>query len=179
MLWGRRGHAGDGARLLSKNSLSDRTQHSCPHARSRVFSAHVDETVQEISELPDRSPRRKARIIRMPPSKKQKASAAGSTFFPGIEKIKYKGPSSKDPMAFKYYNAEEVIMGRKMKDWCRFGIARLQTQPLRAAPLTGARTRLSREKYSRVLLAHVARHGRRHLRTWRHDGARLGPGPRE
>jgi xylose isomerase len=25
-------------------------------------------------------------------------------------------------MAYKWYNAEEVVMGRKMKDWCRFSV---------------------------------------------------------
>ncbi|KAK4404524.1 Xylose isomerase [Sesamum angolense] len=36
-------------------------------------------------------------------------------FFPGIPKIKYEGPSSKNPLAFKWYNAEEEILGKKMK----------------------------------------------------------------
>ena len=45
-----------------------------------------------------------------------------ATFFPGIDKIQYKGPKSKDPLAYKYYNANEVILGRKIKDWCRFSV---------------------------------------------------------
>ncbi|CAO2823015.1 unnamed protein product [Amaranthus hypochondriacus] len=44
-------------------------------------------------------------------------------FFPGIPKIKYEGPKSKNHLAFKYYNAEEVILGKKMKDWFRFSVA--------------------------------------------------------
>lgn len=44
-------------------------------------------------------------------------------FFPGIPKIKYEGPSSKNPLSFKWYNAEEEILGKKMKDWMRFSIA--------------------------------------------------------
>ncbi|KAL7193317.1 hypothetical protein ACSBR2_025013 [Camellia fascicularis] len=35
-------------------------------------------------------------------------------FFPGIPKIKYESPSSKSPLAFKWYNAEEEILGKKM-----------------------------------------------------------------
>ena len=58
----------------------------------------------------------------MPPSKKAKTNGGGATFFPGIKTIPYEGPDSDNPMAFKYYNAEEVIMGRKMKDWCRFAV---------------------------------------------------------
>uniref|UniRef100_A0A0D6QWY3 Xylose isomerase n=1 Tax=Araucaria cunninghamii TaxID=56994 RepID=A0A0D6QWY3_ARACU len=44
-------------------------------------------------------------------------------FFPGIPKIKYEGPSSKNPLAYKWYNAEEQILGKKMKDWMRFSVA--------------------------------------------------------
>jgi xylose isomerase len=38
------------------------------------------------------------------------------------EKIYYEGPNSKNIFAFKYYNAEEVILGKKMKDWLRFSV---------------------------------------------------------
>ncbi|KAK9830382.1 hypothetical protein WJX72_011455 [[Myrmecia] bisecta] len=44
-------------------------------------------------------------------------------FFPSIKRIAYEGPDSTNPLAFKYYNAEEVIMGKKMKDWLRFSVA--------------------------------------------------------
>ncbi|CAN1228855.1 Xylose isomerase [Linum grandiflorum] len=44
-------------------------------------------------------------------------------FFPEIPKIKYEGPKTKNHLAFKWYNAEEVILGRKMKDWMRFSVA--------------------------------------------------------
>ncbi|KAK6233484.1 hypothetical protein QUC31_005890 [Theobroma cacao] len=44
-------------------------------------------------------------------------------FFPGIPKIKYEGTSSKNPLAYKWYNAEEEILGKKMKDWLRFSVA--------------------------------------------------------
>ncbi|KAJ0987195.1 hypothetical protein J5N97_005551 [Dioscorea zingiberensis] len=44
-------------------------------------------------------------------------------FFPGIPKIKYEGPNSKNPLSFKWYNAEEEILGKKMKDWTRFSVA--------------------------------------------------------
>ncbi|KIZ04907.1 xylose isomerase [Monoraphidium neglectum] len=44
-------------------------------------------------------------------------------FFPGIPKIKYEGPKSTNPLAFRYYNAEEVISGKTMKDWLRFSVA--------------------------------------------------------
>lgn len=39
-----------------------------------------------------------------------------------IENINYEGPDSTNPLAFRYYNADEVINGRKMKDWLRFAV---------------------------------------------------------
>ena len=44
-------------------------------------------------------------------------------FFAGIDKIKYEGPDSKNPLSFKYYNADEVIAGKKMVDHLRFSVA--------------------------------------------------------
>ena len=38
-------------------------------------------------------------------------------FFPGVGKIAYEGNESTNPLAFHYYNAEEVIMGKPMKEW--------------------------------------------------------------
>jgi xylose isomerase len=38
------------------------------------------------------------------------------------DKIRYEGPNSKNLFAFKYYNPEEVILGKKMKDWLRFSV---------------------------------------------------------
>ncbi|KAI3361456.1 hypothetical protein L3Q82_013620 [Scortum barcoo] len=49
--------------------------------------------------------------------------AAQEEFFEGIPKIPYRpdaGPA--DVMCFKHYNAEEVLMGRKMEDWLRFSV---------------------------------------------------------
>lgn len=45
------------------------------------------------------------------------------TYFKGIEKINYEGPTSKNPLAFKYYNPDEVIMGKTMKEHCRFAMS--------------------------------------------------------
>lgn len=44
-------------------------------------------------------------------------------YFPNIERIKYEGPDSKNPLAFCYYDAEKVIRGKKMKDHFRFATA--------------------------------------------------------
>jgi len=44
-------------------------------------------------------------------------------FFPGIKKIKFEGPKSKNPLAFKYYDPDKMVGGKKMKDHLRFAIA--------------------------------------------------------
>ncbi|MCL2206187.1 MAG: xylose isomerase, partial [Treponema sp.] len=41
-------------------------------------------------------------------------------YFPGVQKISYEGPKSRNPLAFRYYDAEKVIGGKKMKDHLRF-----------------------------------------------------------
>ncbi len=43
-------------------------------------------------------------------------------FFPDVPKIVYKGTESTDPLSYRYYNADEEIMGKKMKDWLRFSV---------------------------------------------------------
>jgi xylose isomerase len=44
-------------------------------------------------------------------------------FFPGIGKIEYEGKKSRNPLAFRWYNPDELISGKKMKDHLRFAIA--------------------------------------------------------
>ncbi len=44
-------------------------------------------------------------------------------FFPGIGEIKFEGKESKNPLAFHYYDADKMVMGKKMKDWLRFSMA--------------------------------------------------------
>ncbi|TLX78157.1 xylose isomerase [Labilibacter sediminis] len=49
--------------------------------------------------------------------------ATGNEFFPGIGKIAYEGRESKNPLAFKWYNPEQIIAGKTMKEHMRFAIA--------------------------------------------------------
>ena len=44
-------------------------------------------------------------------------------YFPSIGKIAYEGPESMNPMAYHYYDADRVVMGKKMKDWLKFAMA--------------------------------------------------------
>ncbi|MGY4384066.1 xylose isomerase [Pedobacter sp. UYP24] len=41
-------------------------------------------------------------------------------FFKGIEQVKFEGPGSDNPLAFRYYDAERVIGGKTLKDHLRF-----------------------------------------------------------
>jgi xylose isomerase len=43
-------------------------------------------------------------------------------YFPEIAKIQYEGPKSRNPLAFRWYNASEVIEGKTMKEHLRFSI---------------------------------------------------------
>ncbi|HIA20266.1 MAG TPA: xylose isomerase, partial [Planctomycetaceae bacterium] len=42
--------------------------------------------------------------------------------FPEIEKIRYEGPDTKNPLAFRWYNEDEVVEGQTMKDHMRFSV---------------------------------------------------------
>ena len=44
-------------------------------------------------------------------------------YFPGINKIKYEGPDSKNPLAFKFYDEKRIIAGKSMKEHFRFSVA--------------------------------------------------------
>ena len=48
---------------------------------------------------------------------------ATTSYFPTVEKIKFEGKDSKNPMAFRYYDPEKVVKGKKMKDWFKFSMA--------------------------------------------------------
>jgi xylose isomerase len=44
------------------------------------------------------------------------------SYFPEVEKIQYEGPQSRNPLAFRWYNPDEVIEGKSMRDHLRFSI---------------------------------------------------------
>lgn len=46
-----------------------------------------------------------------------------SEYFKNVSKITYEGKDSDNPLAYKYYNADEVIGGKTMKDHLRFAVA--------------------------------------------------------
>ncbi|MFP4502818.1 MAG: xylose isomerase [Candidatus Hydrogenedentota bacterium] len=44
------------------------------------------------------------------------------TYFPEVDKIAYEGPDSKNPLAFKHYNPDEKVLGKRMADHLRFAV---------------------------------------------------------
>ncbi len=48
---------------------------------------------------------------------------ATKEFFPGIGKIQFEGKDSKNPMAYRYYDANKVVMGKTMAEWLKFAMA--------------------------------------------------------
>ncbi len=45
------------------------------------------------------------------------------SYFANVNKIKYEGPTSDNPLAFKFYNPEEKIGDKTMEEILRFGVA--------------------------------------------------------
>lgn len=44
-------------------------------------------------------------------------------YFPNVGKIKFEGTGSYNPMAYRYYDAERVVLGKPMKEWLKFAMA--------------------------------------------------------
>ena len=44
-------------------------------------------------------------------------------FFEGFSPIEYEGPDSTNPMAFRHYNPDEVVLGKRLEDHLRFAVA--------------------------------------------------------
>jgi xylose isomerase len=62
-------------------------------------------------------------------------------FFPTIGKIKYEGKDSKNPLAFRWYDATKPILGKPMKDWFRFSMAYWHTLCAEGADQFGGGTK--------------------------------------
>ena len=43
-------------------------------------------------------------------------------YFPKVKKIKYEGPNSKNPFAFKHYNPKKKVLGKTMAEHLRFAV---------------------------------------------------------
>ena len=44
-------------------------------------------------------------------------------FFGDTKKIRYEGPDSANPLAYRFYNPDEIVAGKRMADHLRFAVA--------------------------------------------------------
>ncbi len=44
-------------------------------------------------------------------------------YFAGIEPIRYEGPDSRNPLSYRYYDADRIVAGKRMADHFRFAVA--------------------------------------------------------
>src|SRR5574344_324293 len=66
---------------------------------------------------------------------------AQKEYFPQIGKIKFEGAESTNPMAFHYYDAGKVVLGKTMQDWLRFAMAWWHTLGQASGDQFGGQTR--------------------------------------
>lgn len=61
-------------------------------------------------------------------------------YFPNVPKIKYEGPQSKNPFAFKFYQPDEEIAGKKMRDHLKFALSYWHTMVAGGTDMFGTAT---------------------------------------
>lgn len=60
------------------------------------------------------------------------------SYFKNISKIQYEGAGSNNPLAFKHYNENEVVLGKSMKEHLRFAVAYWHTFTMNGTDPFGA-----------------------------------------
>ncbi len=61
-------------------------------------------------------------------------------FFGDIEKVRYEGEDSDNPLAFRHYNPDEIVLGKRMEDHLRFAVAYWHTFAWEGGDPFGGRT---------------------------------------
>lgn len=41
-------------------------------------------------------------------------------YFDQLDRVRYEGPRSTNPLAFRHYNPDEIVLGKRMEDHLRF-----------------------------------------------------------
>src|SRR5689334_15111048 len=77
------------------------------------------EGIWGLSPTPGRS---KLKPLRDSPPIERGKGEPMAEFFPGVPKIQYGGPKSRNPLEFKHYNPDEEVGGKPMKDHLRFSV---------------------------------------------------------
>ena len=63
-----------------------------------------------------------------------------TAFFPDVTKVQHEGPKSKNPLAFRHYNPDEVVEGKTMKEHFRFSVTYWHTFRGQLTDMFGAGT---------------------------------------
>ena len=61
-------------------------------------------------------------------------------FFKGISPVKFEGPQSSNPLAYRFYNKDEMVMGKRMEDHIRPAVAYWHTFAWEGGDPFGGRT---------------------------------------
>lgn len=61
-------------------------------------------------------------------------------FFKGLSQVRYEGPESRNPLAFRHYDKNEIVMGKRMEDHIRPAIAYWHTFAAEGGDPFGGRT---------------------------------------
>ena len=87
--------------------------------------------------------------------------------FPNIAKIKYEGPDSRNPLAFRHYNESELVEGKPMRDHLRFSVAYWHTMRGTGADPFGPGTMLRPWEGPADTVENAINRGQRGLRVHR------------
>ena len=61
-------------------------------------------------------------------------------FFPDIEAIRYEGPETQNPLAYRYYDRDRIVLGKRMEDHLRFAVCYWHTFCWPGTDMFGAAT---------------------------------------
>ncbi|ODT72773.1 MAG: xylose isomerase [Pelagibacterium sp. SCN 63-23] len=61
-------------------------------------------------------------------------------FFKGLSQVRYEGPDSRNPLAYRHYNKDEIVAGKRMEDHIRPAIAYWHTLAQEGGDPFGGRT---------------------------------------
>ncbi|WP_058304384.1 xylose isomerase [Gorillibacterium timonense] len=64
------------------------------------------------------------------------------SYFGNVDKIKYEGKTSTNPLAFKHYNPDQVVLGKTMREHLRFAVAYWHSYTYNGSDPFGAGTML-------------------------------------
>ncbi|HEY5467042.1 MAG TPA: xylose isomerase, partial [Clostridia bacterium] len=58
-------------------------------------------------------------------------------FYPSVSKIKYEGNQSCNPMAFRFYNPDEILAGKPMREHMKFAMSYWHTMVAEGSDMFG------------------------------------------